>query len=141
MKITFEGAAQTVTGSQHLLEVNGHRLLIDCGLFQGKRSDTYEHNLHFDFDPRSIDAVLLTHAHIDHSGNLPNLVKMGFSGPIYTTPPTVTLGRYHAAGFCAHPGSGYRLCQQESANAAAKQAWNLSTQREMPSKPSSYTTR
>jgi metallo-beta-lactamase family protein len=92
MKITFEGAAQTVTGSQHLLEVNGHRLLIDCGLFQGKRSDTYDQNLHFDFDPRSIDAVLLTHAHIDHSGNLPNLVKMGFSGPIYATPPTATLG-------------------------------------------------
>ena len=51
MKITFEGAAQTVTGSQHLLEVNGHRLLIDCGLFQGKRADTYDHNLHFNFDP------------------------------------------------------------------------------------------
>jgi len=92
MKLTFEGAAQTVTGSKHLLEVNGHRLLVDCGLFQGKRAATYEENTHFDFDPKSIDAVLLTHAHIDHSGNLPNLVKMGFSGPIYTTPPTVTLG-------------------------------------------------
>lgn len=92
MKLTFEGAAQTVTGSKHLLEVNGHRLLVDCGLFQGKRSDTYDENTRFDFDPKSIDAVLLTHAHIDHSGNLPNLVKMGFSGPIYATPPTATLG-------------------------------------------------
>ncbi len=92
MKLTFEGAAQTVTGSKHLLEVNGHRLLVDCGLFQGKRDATYDENTHFDFDPKSIDAVLLTHAHIDHSGNLPNLVKLGFSGPIYATPPTMTLG-------------------------------------------------
>jgi len=78
MRISFYGAARTVTGSQHLIDVNGHRLLLDCGLFQGKRSEAYDRNQHFPFDPRSIDAVILSHAHIDHSGNLPNLVKSGF---------------------------------------------------------------
>lgn len=92
MKIHFTGAAQTVTGSKHLIEVNGRKLLLDCGLFQGKRADNYEKNLHFEFDPVSLDAVILSHAHIDHSGNLPNLVKMGYKGPIYATPPTATLG-------------------------------------------------
>jgi metallo-beta-lactamase family protein len=92
MIIRFDGAAQTVTGSQHLLEINGRRLLLDCGLFQGKRKVAFERNTHFPFDPASIDAVLLSHAHIDHSGNLPNLVKQGFRGPIYSTPPTASLG-------------------------------------------------
>ncbi len=92
MKITFDGAAQTVTGSKHLIEVNGRKILLDCGLFQGKRSDSYEKNQNFEFDPAEIDCVILSHAHIDHSGNLPNLVKNGFRGPIYATPPTVTLG-------------------------------------------------
>ena len=92
MKIHFEGAAQTVTGSQHLLEINDKRLLLDCGLFQGHRKDFYERNQNFQFDPKSVDAVLLSHAHIDHSGNLPNLVKSGFNGPIYATPPTAALG-------------------------------------------------
>ncbi len=91
MKITFDGAARTVTGSQHLLEINGSRLLLECGLFQGHRQDTYARNSSFPFDPRSIDAVILSHAHIDHSGNLPNLVKHGYSGPIYATPATVDL--------------------------------------------------
>ncbi|MFN2302633.1 MAG: MBL fold metallo-hydrolase [Anaerolineales bacterium] len=88
MKLTIYGAAQTVTGSKYLLEVNGKRLLLECGLFQGKRKNTYDFNLNFDFDPKSIDAVILSHAHIDHSGNLPNLVKNGFSGLIYATHAT-----------------------------------------------------
>jgi metallo-beta-lactamase family protein len=92
MRIHFHGAARTVTGSQHLLEINGHKLLLECGLFQGRRKDTFERNRHFHFDPEEIDAVILSHAHIDHSGNLPHLVKKGYEGPIYTTPATAHLG-------------------------------------------------
>ena len=92
MRIHFHGAAQTVTGSQHLLEINGHRILLDCGLYQGRRSETYSRNLNFSYDPRKVDAVILSHAHIDHCGNLPNLVQDGFSGPIYATHATVDLG-------------------------------------------------
>ncbi|MEI8133339.1 MAG: MBL fold metallo-hydrolase [Leptolinea sp.] len=91
MKIHFYGAAQNVTGSKYLLEINGKRLLLECGIFQGKRADTYEKNLKFPFDPRSVDAVILSHAHIDHSGNLPNLVKKGYEGQIFTTPATSLL--------------------------------------------------
>lgn len=91
MKLTFLGAAQTVTGSEFLLEVNGSRLLLDCGLFQGKRQEFYKRNQTFDFDVHTLDSVLLSHAHIDHSGNLPNLVKNGYSGPIYTTRATADL--------------------------------------------------
>ncbi|MDZ7843284.1 MAG: MBL fold metallo-hydrolase [Anaerolineales bacterium] len=92
MKISFLGAAQTVTGSMHLLEINSHKLLLDCGLFQGRRKEAYRRNRNFPFDCREIDAVILSHAHIDHSGNLPHLVKDGFSGPIYTTSATAHLG-------------------------------------------------
>lgn len=91
MRINFHGAARTVTGSQHLLEINGHRLLLDCGLYQGRRSETYARNLNFAHDPRKVDAVILSHAHIDHAGNLPNLVKNGYKGPIYATRATVDL--------------------------------------------------
>ncbi|MGA9533342.1 MAG: MBL fold metallo-hydrolase [Anaerolineales bacterium] len=88
MDIGFYGAAQTVTGSRHLLVVNGHRLLLDCGLYQGHRKDSYEVNQNFQFSPKDVDAVILSHAHIDHSGNLPNLVGQGYDGPIYATHAT-----------------------------------------------------
>ena len=91
MKLTFWGAARTVTGSTHHLEVAGRAYLLDCGLFQGRRQEAKERNSHFPFPPSAIDAVLLSHAHIDHSGNLPALVRNGFSGPIYASPATSDL--------------------------------------------------
>ncbi len=91
MKITFLGAAHTVTGSQHLITVNDHHFLLDCGLYQGSPKEAYERNHRFDFDPKTLDGVILSHAHIDHCGNLPNLVKQGFEGPIFTTTATAHL--------------------------------------------------
>jgi len=91
LKIQFIGAARTVTGSQHLLTINGKKILLDCGLFQGRRKDTYEKNKNFKFDPKEVDALILSHAHIDHSGNIPQLVKDGFEGPIYATSATKDL--------------------------------------------------
>src|SRR5438876_2903246 len=88
IQVTFWGAARTVTGSMHVVEVNGHKLLLDCGLYQGKRSEARQRNSTFPFRPSDIGAVVLSHAHIDHCGNLPNLVRQGFSGPIYCTPAT-----------------------------------------------------
>lgn len=89
MKLKFCGAAGTTTGSQHLLEVNGQKILLDCGLYQGSRKDAYEINCCFPhFNPDELDAVILSHAHIDHSGNLPNLTSKGFEGNIYTTDAT-----------------------------------------------------
>ncbi len=89
MKLQFIGAAQTVTGSMHLLEVNGKKILLDCGFYQGKRAESIRINKNFEFfHPAEIEVVVLSHAHIDHSGNLPNLVKKGFSGSIFATPAT-----------------------------------------------------
>ena len=86
MKIHFCGAAGTTTGSQHLLEVNGSRILLDCGMYQGRREEAWHINKDFPyFSPAEVDAAVLSHAHIDHSGNLPNLVKQGFQGNIYST--------------------------------------------------------
>ncbi len=89
MKLTFCGAAGTTTGSQHLLEVNGKRILLDCGLYQGSRKEAYDINCRFPYyNPATVDSVILSHAHIDHSGNLPNLTKSGFKGNIYATHAT-----------------------------------------------------
>jgi metallo-beta-lactamase family protein len=85
MIIRFFGATRTTTGSMYLLEVNGKRLLMECGLFQGHRDEMLQRNSHFPFDPRQVDAAVLSHAHIDHCGNLPNLCRHGFEGNIYCT--------------------------------------------------------
>ena len=88
MRVQFWGAARTVTGSMHLLEANGRRILLDCGMYQGRRKEAFHRNRDLPFDADSIDAVILSHAHIDHSGNLPRLVKAGFRGDIYSTGAT-----------------------------------------------------
>jgi metallo-beta-lactamase family protein len=91
--LTFWGAAGGVTGSMHLLECGNSKVLLDCGLHQGRREEARLRNAHFPFHPHQIDAVIVSHAHIDHCGNLPTLLRHGFDGPIYCTPPTRDLLR------------------------------------------------
>lgn len=86
--LTFWGATQVVSGSMHVLEAGKSRILLDCGLYQGRREESHRRNSEFPFQARDVDAVLISHAHIDHSGNLPTLVRQGFDGPIYCTPAT-----------------------------------------------------
>ena len=89
-KLSFLGATQQVTGSCYLIEMQGRRMLLECGLQQGehKKNNKNTNNKDFPFDPKEIDAVVLSHAHLDHSGRLPQLVAHGFNGPIYVTGPT-----------------------------------------------------
>ncbi len=91
MRVTFLGAAGEVTGSSHLVETGRHRILLDCGMFQGGREEFRRNAAAFDFDPRRLDAVVLSHAHIDHCGRLPLLVRQGFEGPIHAHPATCEL--------------------------------------------------
>lgn len=93
IKLTSHGATEEVTGSCHLLSVDGYRILIDCGMWQGDW-DNYKKNWdHFLFDPKNIDAVILTHAHLDHCGRLPKLYANGYNGPIYATDATIDLAK------------------------------------------------
>lgn len=85
MKIEFFGAAQTVTGSQHLISLNGYKILLDCGTYHGSRKESYDRNQNLPYDASKVDIMVLSHAHIDHSGNIPNLVKSGFQGDIVCT--------------------------------------------------------
>lgn len=94
MQITFVGANHTVTGSKYLIEINGKSILLECGMHQGKRKESEHRNNCFPFDLTDLDAVVLSHAHIDHSGNLPNLVKQGYQGPIFCTHATKDLCGY-----------------------------------------------
>lgn len=88
MKITSYGGAEEVTGSKHLLDINGARILLDCGLFQGRREEANKKNRNFGFDPHMLHAMVLSHAHIDHSGLLPMLAKQGYRGTVFCTPAT-----------------------------------------------------
>lgn len=116
MRLSFHGAVGTVTGSKYLLETDKTRVLVDCGLFQGLKELRERNWRPFPFEPSELDAVVLTHAHIDHSGVLPLLVKNGFRGPIYATPATIDL--------CALllPDSGY--LQEEEANFANRKGYS-----------------
>ena len=93
MKISFYGADRDVTGSCHLLEAKGKRILVDCGMYQGGRELNEENAEDFGFDPRSVDILLLTHAHLDHCGRIPLLVRRGFDGEIIATAATRELAR------------------------------------------------
>lgn len=93
MRISFHGATREVTGSCYLVETAQTRILVDCGMFQGGAFYEAKNLKEFDFDPATIDAVLITHAHLDHTGRLPKLVKAGFKGRVYLTPPTADLSR------------------------------------------------
>ena len=111
-RISFLGAAETVTGSRYLVESGGARVLVDCGLFQGYKKLRERNWANLPFDPRSLDAVVLTHAHIDHTGYVPKLYKLGFRGPIYCTGGTRDLLQILL------PDSGY--LQEEDARRANK---------------------
>ena len=92
MKISFHGAARTVTGSKHLLELSsGKKILLDCGLFQGMGKETNALNRHFGFDPSTIHVMVLSNEHLDHAGLIPKLVEEGFQGKIWCTPATKEL--------------------------------------------------
>ncbi|MFZ0592862.1 MAG: MBL fold metallo-hydrolase, partial [Bryobacteraceae bacterium] len=97
MKITFWGAAQEVTGSMHAIEVGNETHLLECGLLEGHRREAFEINSHLPFATSSIRSVVLSHAHLDHSGNLPTLIRNGFSGRIHSRPATAELCQYMLA--------------------------------------------
>ncbi len=147
MDVRFLGAAQTVTGSMHLVDTGRARVLLDCGLFQGRRRESFERNRHLPVDPRRLDAVVLSHAHIDHSGALPLLVKAGYRGPIYVTPATRDLcaaitcapaSKTHATSSSSSASrrstpsggawsSGARACASSGSSASGAPTWWCST--------------
>lgn len=116
MKLTFMGATETVTGSKYLLEHGGKQILIDCGLFQGKKELRLRNWEGLPINPASIDAVLLTHAHLDHSGYIPKLVKGGFKGPVYCSKATFDLCKILL------PDSGH--IQEEDADSANRHSYS-----------------
>ncbi|WP_240761717.1 MBL fold metallo-hydrolase [Nitrosococcus wardiae] len=115
MQIHFLGAAGEVTGSCHLIQVGEKKILLDCGLIQGRPKDEARNREPFPFDPKIIDAVVLSHAHIDHSGRLPLLIKSGYSGPVYTQRATADLCRtmLRDAGFLSEKDAEWENRKRE----------------------------
>lgn len=113
--LTFHGAAQTVTGSMHLIEHAGRRILLDCGLYQGSRKLAFEVNRNPAVEPSSIDFIILSHAHLDHSGNLPTFARMGFKGKVFATPATADL-----AGLVLRDSANVQVRQVELVNRVRK---------------------
>lgn len=135
MQIRFWGAAQEVTGSMHEVQVGGARILLDCGLLQGKRQLTYERNSRFPFSADDIDAVILSHAHLDHSGNLPTLCRQGFQGSIHSSTATMDLCRYmladsahlqeHDAQYIEQRRERWKQIQMDGKHAAIPALYNM----------------
>ena len=109
MKITFLGATKTVTGSNFLVEAAGKKFLVDCGMYQGQAENEYENEAPFDFNPLEIDFMLLTHAHIDHSGRIPKLYNEGFRKKIYAHKATCDLCSLMLPDSRTHSRNGNRM--------------------------------
>lgn len=127
LKISFHGAARGVTGSKFLIEYYDKKILLECGLFQGPRAKSEDINRNFPFDPGQIDAVLLSHAHIDHSGNLPNLVKAGYHGPIHMTTATADLASLMLLDAAHIQEQDYRIVNEQERRTGAAEKKPLYT--------------
>lgn len=132
MKIIFNGAAGEVTGSRHLIEISGAKFLLDCGFFQGKRRPTRKLNASFYFSPQDIDFVILSHAHLDHCGALPLLIKRGFTGPVYTTHATRDVARQMLMDSAGIQESDYRFMKKHKIAGAETLAKPLYTTKDIP---------
>lgn len=118
--VVFLGGTDTVTGSRYVVEAGGARVMVDCGLFQGYKPLRLRNWLPFPVDPASIDAVVLTHAHLDHSGYLPRLIRLGFHGPVWCTPATRDLCGIYAGFFSPTPRTCWRRRHATPISAAAR---------------------
>lgn len=121
LKVTFFGAARTTTGSMHFVEANGLKILLDCGLYQGHRKEAFEVNRNIPFNPAELDYVILSHGHIDHSGNIPTLFRRGYKGPVITTPATADLAGIMLRDSCFIQGQDLEFVNRKR----AKQGKNL----------------